>query len=80
MDLIEEVKKDKDKWGGVVFVNAVSASSRTEDVNLFSHINLAGGVGLRYMLNEKARTNLTLDYGWGTNGSQGFFLGLNEAF
>ena len=74
------LQKDKDKWGGVVFINAVSASSRTEDVNLFSHINLAGGVGLRYMLNEKARTNLTLDYGWGTNGSQGFFLGLNEAF
>jgi len=39
----------------------------------------AGGLGLRVLFNKATRTNLCLDYAWGTYGQKGFFLGLNEA-
>ena len=38
------------------------------------------GVGLRIMIDEESRANLTIDYGWGAKGAQGLFLNLNEYF
>jgi outer membrane protein assembly factor BamA len=38
------------------------------------------GGGLRFMLAPEKRVNLRVDYAWGVNGNQGFYLGLMEAF
>lgn len=69
-----------DLLGGVLFTNAATASSRTENIGLFNHVNVAYGLGLRLMINKKSRSNVNFDYGWGTNGSRGFFMNLNETF
>lgn len=74
------LQKNSDTLGGVIFANTATASSRTENVDLFQHVNLAYGVGLRVMINKRSRSNVNLDYAWATNGSQGLFISLNEAF
>jgi hypothetical protein len=74
------LQREKNKWGGVLFINTSTASSRTENINLFSNFVFGYGGGLRFMLNEKKRVNLGLDYGFGANGAQGLFLNLNEYF
>lgn len=74
------LQKTKNKWGAVVFANFTSASSRTENVKLFSTGQLGYGAGLRLMLSEKSRVNLGIDYGFGRNGTSGLFLNLNEYF
>lgn len=74
------LQRDKDKWGGVLFLNTSTASSRTENINAFSNFVFGYGGGLRFMINEKKRVNLGLDYGFGANGAQGLFLNLNEYF
>lgn len=40
----------------------------------------AGGLGLRIKLNKYSRTNISIDYGWGRQGSRGFFVNLGEIF
>jgi outer membrane protein assembly factor BamA len=65
-------------FGMVVFTN----------FETFSNINTwqfgspapAGGLGLRIKLNKFSRTNIAIDYGWGRQGSKGFFVNLGEAF
>jgi hypothetical protein len=65
-------------FGMVVFTNFES----------FTNINTwqfgtpapAGGLGLRVKLNKYSRTNIAIDYGWGRQGSHGFFVNLGEAF
>ncbi|MBL7962304.1 MAG: BamA/TamA family outer membrane protein [Flavobacteriales bacterium] len=74
------LQREKDKWGGVVFCNATTASSRTENIDLFANFVPGYGAGLRFMINEKKRVNLGLDYGFGANGAQGLFVNLNEYF
>lgn len=74
------LQRYRETLGGVVFVNAVTASSRTQNLGIFRYVNWAGGVGLRIMVNKRARTNYTIDYAWATNGAQGLYLGLNEVF
>jgi Omp85 superfamily domain len=74
------LQKSKNKMGGVVFVNMSSASSRTENIGLFSSAQFGYGAGFRYMLSEKNRVNLGIDYGRGRNGASGIFLNLNEYF
>ncbi|WP_075590501.1 BamA/TamA family outer membrane protein [Labilibacter marinus] len=74
------LQKNKETLGGVVFVNGTTASSRTNDINLFDYLDVGYGAGLRVMINKKSRTNLTLDYAWGNHGAKGFYLGLNEKF
>lgn len=74
------LQKDKDKWGGVIFLNTSTASSRTEDINIFNNFIFGYGGGLRFMLNEKKRVNIGIDYGFGVNGAQGLFVNLNEYF
>jgi hypothetical protein len=74
------LQKTKETFGGVMFLNATTASNRDADINLFKYINPAYGVGLRVMINKKSRANLNIDYAWGSYGAQGFYLGLNEVF
>ncbi len=74
------LQKTKDKWGAVLFVNTTTASSRTQDINLFSYFEFGYGGGLRFKINQDKRVNLGLDYGFGAHGAQGLFLNLNEYF
>jgi outer membrane protein assembly factor BamA len=64
--------------GMVLFANFESFS----DINTwkFPAIAPAGGVGLRFKLNKYSRTNISIDYGIGRQGSNGFFVNLGEAF
>ena len=46
----------------------------------FGRVDPAGGVGLRIKLNKRSTTNITVDYAWGREGSNGLYLGTGEAF
>jgi hypothetical protein len=65
--------------GGVLFVNATTASNEILDVKLFDAIRAGYGLGLRVMLDKYSRTNLTVDYGFGKQ-SSGFYLAVSETF
>lgn len=65
-------------WGAVVFVNLTSTTR--PETQTFGKGDVAGGVGLRVKFNKRANTNLTIDRGWGRDGSGGFFLGMSEVF
>ena len=65
-------------FGGVVFANAECFSD--VDNGKYEVISPGGGLGIRVMLNKFSRTNLALDYAWGTMGSRGFFVNLGEVF
>ncbi len=64
--------------GGVVFANAQSLSD--PGTTHFAYIDPGYGCGMRISLNKFSRTNLCIDYGWGTHGSGGFFVNLGEVF
>jgi len=66
------------RLGAVVFAGAgdvaPSPAKLTTSAELWS-----AGFGFRYMLDQKERLNLRLDFGFG-NGDSGFYLSLGEAF
>ncbi|WP_317897860.1 BamA/TamA family outer membrane protein [Aurantibacillus circumpalustris] len=64
--------------GGVLFANAQSVTDWPS--NKFTAISPAAGFGLRIKLNKFSGTNLSIDYGFGTKGSQGLFINLGEVF
>jgi len=64
--------------GGVVFANAQSFTEPGSD--RYAYIQPGYGLGLRISLNKFSRTNLCIDYGWGSHGSRGFFVNLGEVF
>ena len=64
--------------GGVAFVNIQNFSS---DLSAqYSRIIPGYGAGLRIKLNKQSGANLCIDYGFGQNGSRGFFVNLGEVF
>ncbi len=64
--------------GGVVFYN-ITTTTQPEEQS-FGRPDGALGVGLRLKFNKHTDTNLTIDHGWGREGSRGFFLGMSEVF
>ncbi len=64
--------------GGVIFGNAESLSELAS--NKLEVISPAIGFGLRINFNKFSRTNLCIDYGFGTKGSKGFVGNLGEVF
>ena len=74
------LQKNKETIGGVVFGSATTASNRLNDIQLFDHVDVAGGVGLRIMINKARRTVLNFDYAVGKYGASGFYIGLNATF
>ncbi|TLX76521.1 hypothetical protein E9993_06425 [Labilibacter sediminis] len=74
------LQKNKETFGGVVFVNTTTATNEMADINLMQNLDYGYGVGLRVMLNKKSRANLNIDFAWGKYGASGFYLGLNEVF
>lgn len=67
-------------FGAVLYANATTASGKKNDIDLFEYIEPGYGLGLRFNISQKARTNIGIDYGWGSYGTTGFFLRLNENF
>jgi len=65
--------------GGVIFVNATTASNNSRGVSLFDYVKPGAGVGLRLMLNKHFRTNITIDFAIGAK-SKGFYLSGTETF
>ncbi|WBL44292.1 BamA/TamA family outer membrane protein [Algoriphagus halophytocola] len=74
------LQKNKDLFGGTVFVNAASFSSKLDGEKLMNTINPGYGLGLRVMINKEKRTTITADYGFGQQGNSGFYLNINESF
>jgi hypothetical protein len=66
--------------GMVAFANTTTLSNLEDTQTLFDSFASAGGIGLRVLFNKRARTNLCVDVAWGGQGSNGFYLGLQEAF
>ena len=65
--------------GGVLFVNATTTNNLAQDLDLFESIKPGYGLGLRVMIDKSSRSNLTLDYGFGSK-SSGFYLSFAETF
>jgi hypothetical protein len=65
--------------GGVLFVNATTASNHERNVGLFQYVQPAVGIGLRLMINKNFRTNVNFDFAIGSK-SQGFYFDGQETF
>jgi hypothetical protein len=66
--------------GFVAFLNTTTIGSVDAGTSLFKTFAPGAGVGFRVLLNKRSRTNLCTDYGWGKDGSHGFYLSIQEAF
>ena len=64
--------------GGVMFVNTQALTTNTN--NVFNTVAPGWGAGLRVKFNKFSRTNISIDYGFGLNGSRGIFVNLGEVF
>jgi hypothetical protein len=62
--------------GAVVFANAESLSGLNS--HRLQAFQPGWGAGLRVKLNKTSRTNLDIDYGFGTQGSNGLFVNIGE--
>jgi hypothetical protein len=65
-------------WGAAGFVSLLATTEPATE--RFGRVDPAGGVGLRIKLNKRSTTNITVDYAWGREGSNGLYLGTGEAF
>jgi len=65
-------------FGGVLFANAQAFSSSLS--SSVGTISPGWGTGIRLKLNKFSGANLCIDYGFGLEGSRGFFVNLNEVF
>ena len=65
--------------GGVLFINATTASNNSTNVPLFAYVRPGVGFGLRFMINKYFRTNVTFDVGFGYR-SKGFYFSGTETF
>ena len=63
---------------GVLFFNAEKFSGDLSAT--YTVIKPGYGLGIRVKLNKTSGTNLCLDYGFGDNGSKGFFVNIGEVF
>lgn len=66
--------------GMVLFANLSTVGSAEARTSLFSSFAPGVGFGFRVRLNKRSRTNLCTDWGWGKQGSHGFYLSIQEAF
>ena len=65
--------------GGVLFVNAVTATNEGRGVGLFDYVRPAVGAGIRFLINKHTRLNINLDFAIGFD-SKGFYFSGTEAF
>ncbi len=65
--------------GGVVFVNASTASNRDRGVHLFDYVQPGVGFGFRLLMNKHSRMNISIDFAYGFD-SKGIYFGGTETF
>jgi hypothetical protein len=63
----------------VTFVNTETGNNQ-RTVPLYKFWETGAGVGLRLLFNKYTRSNLCIDYGRGSYGDRGLFIGINEVF
>ena len=74
-----EYRRNIYKWFGMTgFANVHSVTEQETDE--FLYYNPGGGVGFRFKFSKQARTAISLDFGWGKQGSSGMYLRLIDAF
>ena len=66
--------------GMVVFFNLTTLTNFETGERLFHSVAPGGGAGLRLLINKRSKTNLCFDVGFGTEGSRGVYLAVQEAF
>jgi outer membrane protein assembly factor BamA len=66
--------------GIVAFLNTTTVDNKETGEKLFAAFAPGAGFGGRLLLNKHSKTNLCADYGWGKDGSRGFYLAIQEAF
>ena len=74
------LQKNKETFGGTVFVNAASFNSKMTGEKIMAQVNPGYGVGFRVMINKVNRTTIAADYAFGQKGNSGFYLNVNESF
>jgi outer membrane protein assembly factor BamA len=67
-------------FGMVAFVNAQTLSNKLANDELFESYAPGAGLGFRFMLNKRSKTNLCVDIGFGKEGSRAVYFGVQEAF
>jgi outer membrane protein assembly factor BamA len=65
-------------FGGVLFCNLEKFSGDLSQT--YTTVKPGYGLGLRMKLNKTSGANICLDYGFGNNGSKGFFVNIGEVF
>jgi hypothetical protein len=65
-------------FGGVVFANLGSVTELAS--NRYQYLIPAAGIGLRVKFDKSNGSNLRVDYAFGKQGSNGVYIGINEAF
>jgi outer membrane protein assembly factor BamA len=65
---------------GVGFLNVTSTSDEATRQSVLSEFAPGFGGGIRIKLDKKTKTNISVDYGRGRNGSSGIYFNLQEAF
>ena len=74
------LQRNKETFGGTVFVNAASFNSKMTGEKIMEQVNPGYGVGFRVMINKENRTTIAADYAFGQKGNSGFYLNVNESF
>ena len=64
--------------GGTIFMNA-SSFSATQGTT-YQKIQPGYGIGARIKIKKKSKTNIGIDYGFGTKNSRGLFINIGEYF
>ena len=67
-------------FGMVAFVNTETLTNEQADEKLFDSFATGIGIGFRFMLNKRSKTNLCFDIGRGEKGSKGVYFAVQEAF
>ena len=65
---------------GVGFLNVTSASDEATRQSVLSAFAIGYGAGIRIKLDKKTKTNISIDYGRGRQGSSGVYFNLQETF
>ena len=68
-----------DLISATLFSNFTSVSDKDKNIHLFQYIQPAFGIGLRILIDKATRTNLVLNYAWGSH-SKAFYLNAGESF
>ncbi|WP_167856856.1 BamA/TamA family outer membrane protein [Hymenobacter aquaticus] len=67
------------RFNGVVFGSLGQVGNTVAELTQ-NELKATGGAGLRFKYNRRDRLNIRFDYGFGRDGSSGFYFSIGEAF